>query len=145
MRWSGVLFLVVAVTAAVAAPEDDASHKPIIEALRTLNDAYLKKDVEAIKRLTGDDLVVVTSSGHRETREEQLKSLGDLKLTEYRTDAVRVTMPSKDVAIVMFQSSVTGSFKGKPLPARMAVVTVWVNRGGKWLEVFYQGTPLEAK
>ena len=44
-----------------------------------------------------------------------------------------------------FQSTVNGTFKGKPLPAKLTVVTVWVQRGGKWLEVFYQATALDAK
>jgi hypothetical protein len=139
----GLLAVLAASVLVPAALADDAS--TLADALRSLNEAYLKKDVETIKRLTGDDLVVVTSSGQRETREEQLKSLPDLKLGEYRTEDVRVQMPAKEVAIVTFKASVKGTFKGKELPEKMAVVTVWVNRGGKWFEVFYQATPLEKK
>jgi hypothetical protein len=110
-----------------------------------LNEAYLKKDVDTIKRLTGEDLIVVTSSGQRQTRDEELKSLPDLKLGAYTTEDVRVTTPTKDAAIATFTASVKGSFKGNELPAKMAVVTVWAKRDGKWLEVFYQGTPLDKK
>jgi uncharacterized protein (TIGR02246 family) len=144
MRWSGAFFLALVIPA-LATAQDEVAVRQVAEALKALNDAYLKKDMEAIKRLTGEDLVVVTSSGERQTREEQLKSLPDLKFTDYRTDAVRITTPSKDVAIAMFQSTVAGTFKGKELPSRAAVVTVWVQRGGKWLEVLYQSTPLPGK
>ncbi len=144
MRWSGGLVLVLAM--GVFAPaQDEVVVRQVAEALQALNNAYLKGDAEAIKRLTGEDLVVVSSSGERQTRDEQLKSLADLKITDYRIEAVRITTPAKDVAVALFQSTVAGSFKGKELPTRVAVVTVWVNRNGKWLEVFYQGTPLTAK
>lgn len=142
-RYALLLLAAVLGSAAMAAPEDDA--KALVQALGTLNDAYLKKDVDTIKRLTSEDLVVVSASGQRETREEQLKSLGDLKLGGYKTEAVRITHPAKDVAIVTFQSIVSGTFKGKALPTKMTVVTVWVQRGGQWLEIFYQATALEAK
>jgi hypothetical protein len=136
-----VMAVVAGLLLAADAPKEDA--KALEQSLRSLNQAYSKGDVEAIKRLTGEDLIIVMSSGRRQTREEQLKSLADLKIGDYATDDVQIAMPTKDVAIVTFKSTVKGSFKGKELPPKMAVVTVWANRGGRWLEVFYQGTPLE--
>jgi uncharacterized protein (TIGR02246 family) len=144
MRFIGVLFLFLTM-ATVSAAQDEVVVRQVAEAVMALNNAYLKGDAETIKKLTGEDLIVVSSTGQRETRDEQLKSLADLKLKEYRTDNVKITTPGKDTAIVLFHSTVVGTFKGKDLPPRAAVVTVWVNRGGKWLEVFYQSTPLPAK
>jgi ketosteroid isomerase-like protein len=143
MKSKILLALVAGLLLAADAPKEDA--KAVEQAVRSLNEAYLKKDVDTIKRLTGEDLIVVTSSGQRQTRDEQLKSLPDLKLSAYTTEDVRVTTPTKDAAIAMFTASVKGSFKGNDLPAKMAVVTVWAKRDGKWLEVFYQGTPLDKK
>jgi len=131
------------VSAVLADAADDV--KAVEQLQRTLNAAYLKQDAEAIKKLTGEDLVVVSSKGTRETRAEQLKRLPDLKFTAYVTEDVQVHLPAKDTAVVTFRTAVQGTFQGKPLNPRSAVVAVWVRRGGAWVEVFYQGTPLAAQ
>lgn len=137
------LALVAAFLIGADAPKEDV--QAVEQALRALNEAFLKQDADTIKRLTGEDLIVIGSSGQRQTRAEQLKVLPDLKFSEYKTEDVRVTMPAKDVAIATFTGTVKGSFKGQPLPAKLSAGTVWAKRDGKWLEVFYQATPLENK
>jgi len=138
------LLLAVGLLVAADAPKEDTG-KEVVQLLGTLNDAYQKQDVDTIKRLTSEDLIVVTSSGHRQTRDEQLQALTDLKISEYTMEEVQVKMPSKDVVIVSFFSSVKGSFKEQALPPRITVSSVWANRNGKWLEVFYQGTARSQK
>lgn len=146
MTRPALLFLVAALfTSSVSVAADADDGKAVEQLQRALNNAYLKQDVEAIKRLTGEDLIVVTGQGVRETRAEQLKGLADLKLTEYLTEDVQVALPAKDTAVVTFRSTLKGAVKGKPLDVRQAGAAVWVRRGGAWVEVFYQGTPLPAK
>ena len=86
------LLFVAGLLVAADSPKEDA--KAVEQLLRTLNDAYLKKDIDSMKRLMSDDHVAIVASGQRETKVEHLKSLADLKLTEYTMEEVKVTMPS---------------------------------------------------
>jgi uncharacterized protein (TIGR02246 family) len=137
------LVFVAGLLVAGDSPKEDA--KAVEQLLRTLNDAYFKKDVDTMKRLMSDDHVAIVASGQRESKEEHLKSLADLKLTEYTMEDVKVTMPSKDVAIITYRANVKGSFKGKELPPKITASSVWANRNGKWQEVLYQETAVEKK
>ena len=142
------LLAVVAVGLSLGAggPGDETAAKGVEKALRLLNEAFARRDAEAIKRLTTADHVAVTGSyGGPQTREQQLKSLNDLKLTEYRAGKLKVTVLSKDVALVTYPLSLKGTFKGVPVPARNFASAVWVLRDGRWREAFYQETPLGAE
>jgi hypothetical protein len=70
---------------------DDAQAK-VIASLKTLNNVYLKKDVDTMKRLMSDDHVAILASGQRQPRDEHLKAVADLKLTEYTMEDVKTTM-----------------------------------------------------
>jgi len=137
--------LIVTTGLLVAADAADDTQAKVVQSLRTLNNAYVKKDIEAMKKLMSDDHLAILGSGQRQTKEEHLKSLADLKLTEYTMDDVKSFMPTKDTVIVTYKSNVKGTFKGTELPSRIMASSVWANRNGTWLEVLYQETPLPGK
>lgn len=137
--------LAVAAGLLLAADAADDTRAKVLQSLRTLNNAYVKKDLDAMKKLMADDHLAILGSGQRQTKEEHLKSLADLKLTEYTMDDIKTTMPAKDMVIVTYKSTVKGAFKGVELPAKIMASSVWANRNGTWLEVLYQETPLPAK
>ncbi len=41
-----------------------------------------------------------------------------------------------------FRAKTVGTYKGKPLPAKVYVTEIWVKRDGRWLQCLYQETPL---
>src|SRR5262245_38726249 len=135
--------LIVMAGLLVAADAADDTQAKVVQSLRTLNNAYVKKDVEAMKKLMSDDHLAILGSGQRQTKEEHLKSLADLKLSEYTMDDIKSIMPAKDMVIVTYKSTVTGTFKGAELPSKIMASSVWANRNGTWLEVLYQETPLK--
>ena len=48
-----------------------------------------------------------------------------------------------DAALRTFTADLKGSFKGKPLPAKVFATEVLVKHDGKWIERFYQVTTLK--
>jgi hypothetical protein len=120
---------------------DGAAAKEVESALRDLNTAFAKQDAGAMRRLIADDQVSVTSYGGMMDRETLLKSLADWKVTEFKDSDLKVTVLTKDAARATFRLAMKGTYKGKPLPAKSYVVSVWVNRGGKWQEASYQESP----
>jgi hypothetical protein len=71
--------------------------------------------------------------------------LSDWKTSEYKIEGLKVKTLTKDVALVSFQATIKGTYKGKEVPSPVQVVEVWIKRDGKWLEASYQETPLDKK
>jgi uncharacterized protein (TIGR02246 family) len=126
-------------------PKDDPA-KEVEKAITTLNEAFRKVDAETIKRLMTDDHVAVTVYyGGPQSVTDQIASLPDLKLAEYAAGKVKITLLGKDTALVTYELTMKGTFKGKEVPRKSYASAIWVNRGGKWLELHYQETPLDGK
>src|SRR5262245_21106623 len=139
-----ILAVLPVVLLAVPARGDEAG--AVRKAIEALNRAFEKRDPEAMKALMADDQIAVTPYyGGAETRDEQLKGLPELKLEEYRETDLKVRMLGKEAALVTYEVALRGTYRGKALPARSLVSSVWVWRGGKWQETYYQETALPAK
>ena len=116
------------------------------KAADALNEAFKKGDADAVKALMTEDHVAVTASyGGPLDRAEQLKTLADLKLTEYAAAKTKVSALGKDAALVTYELTLKGTYKGKEVPRKNFASAVWVKQDGKWREAFYQETPLEGK
>jgi uncharacterized protein (TIGR02246 family) len=137
--------LTVGLLLGAGAPGDGQAVDDVKKAIGALNEAFEKGDAAAVKKLMTDDHVAVTPHGGAQKRDEQVASLPDLKLTEYSPGAMRVTVLGRDAALVTYPLSMKGTYKGRPLPPRSFASAVWVRRDGRWLESFYQETPLEGK
>lgn len=123
--------------------DDAATIKDVERAIAELNNAFAKQDVATIKRLLADDHVAITPYYNGlATKEDQLKNLADLKMTEYQSSQVKITLVAKDTARITYQLAQKGTYKGKDLHPKNYAAAIWVNRQGMWLEVFYQETAL---
>src|SRR5438270_2633818 len=104
-----LLAAVVAGLLAGAGGPGDTTAREVEKALGSLNEAFEKGDAAAIKRLMTPGHVAVTAYyGGPQTRDEQLKSLGELKLTEYKAGKRTVTPLGKDAALVTYRLSQRG-------------------------------------
>jgi uncharacterized protein (TIGR02246 family) len=127
-------------------PKDNAAETEVQKAITALNTAFERRDANAIRHLMTDDHVSVTAYyGGPMSKAQQLASLSDLNLSEYAAVKLQVRFLSKDVALVTYWLTQKGTFKGKEVPPQNYASAVWVNRNGKWLEVFYQDTPVQGK
>ncbi|MFO0841432.1 MAG: nuclear transport factor 2 family protein [Gemmataceae bacterium] len=129
-----------------AARADDAAADEVSAAIGKLNQAFEKGNAAALKQLMTADKVAVTGYyGGPVTRDEQIKSLADLKLSEYKPGKMTIKLLGKEAALVSYELGMRGTFKGKPLPARSYASAVWVKQAGLWREAFYQETALGAR
>lgn len=109
-----------------------------------LDEAFAKRDVEAIKSLMTPDHVTVTLYyDGPQSVENQIASLDELDYGETIVGEPNVALLSPDVALRTFVAELKGSFKGKPLPSRAFVNETLVRRDGKWIERFFQITTLK--
>src|SRR4051794_16342113 len=73
MKAKVLLLFAVGFLLGADAPKEDATVKEVEKALRTLNEAFVKQDNDAIKHLMIGEHVAITSYFGRVTRDEQLK------------------------------------------------------------------------
>src|SRR5262245_49435758 len=97
LRWTIILFAGLAMF--WTSVQARANPKDVEKAINDLNNAFKKQDAETIKAMTADEHVAITSYLGLQSRADQLKSIGDLKITEYTVKNLKVTMLSKDTAI----------------------------------------------
>lgn len=125
---------------------DETATKDQIKALVVeINKAFAKRDVATIKRLArADHIAVAAYRGKPVGLEEQLKSQSELKRQPSDFSPINVTMLGDSAALVTFENSLKGTWKGKPLPARVFVSEIWIHQDGKWRQRFYQETPIDS-
>ena len=109
-----------------------------------LDNAFAKRDVEAIKSLMTSEHVSVTSYyDGPQSIDDQIASLSELDYGQTIVGKPSIALLAPDVALRTFIADLKGSFKGKPLPSRAFVNETLVKRDGKWVERFYQITTLK--
>lgn len=142
MKWN--LCAVVAVVLSLGAgPADDAVFQEIKSLQDKLNVAFKENDEAAIRALVTDNHIAVTPFYERPfTLTEQIKALGDSKLTKYSTGAMNFNRLADDVVHVTFPVTLQGTYRGKPVPSKVFASVLWVRHNGKWQEYFYQETSL---
>ncbi len=143
MKWKLILGLAAGLLIGAGAGKEEGAEKEIRQSLQSLNDGFAKGDAAAIRRLTVDEHVAITPYyGGPMPKAEQLKHMDDLKVPDYKAADMKVTLLTKDAALVTYSLTQKGTYKGKAVAARNYVAAMWVNRDGKWLEASYQETAL---
>lgn len=74
---------------------------------------------------------------------EEIESLPELKIRYFHLTDIKITLVSLDAAVTTHESSLSGTFKGKPLPSRVFVSEVWLMQDGLWRQWLYQETAIE--
>jgi Domain of unknown function (DUF4440) len=141
------MFSLVILTIAVAS-KPLAGDAETIEAINAssnaLDKAFEQNDKAAIKALmTPDHISVTPYYDGPQTTDDQIASLPELKWDQRIVSNVKVSLLGDDAALRTFTADLKGSFKGKPLPAKVFATEILVKRDGKWIERFYQVTTLK--
>ncbi len=103
-------------------------------------EAIKNKDYANAASLQAEDYQEIDMDGLR-NKVQALQYARNLVLTDYAMSDVKLTMLAKDVALLTYKATETGTFKGQPLsPKPFYFGTLYMNRHGKWLAVFLQET-----
>ena len=99
-----------------------------------------KNDVDGFGNQLSDDSLEVEAeavydkAGSVKSAKDSGGNFGGLTESDFKTVKI-----DDDAAIVTY--TVKGSMPGAPKPIEERHTTIWVNRGGKWMAAFHQGTP----
>ena len=139
--------LLVALTLPLLAQHADrtgttTAEQHIIENEQAVWEAAKAKDVARFNRLVAEDARMVFESGVL-TRADYLSGLPDRTITDFHLTDFLVLRPNAQTAIIIYKASRSGTYKGQPFPpATVREASVWVNRGGNWVAVLNQETPV---
>jgi uncharacterized protein (TIGR02246 family) len=119
--------------------------KEVEGAVHAVQTAFNKGDVDTLKRLMTEDHVTILTYAHFSNAAQQLRTLSDWKFSAYKIDGLKVKVLTVDAALVSYQASIQGTYRGKEVPSPVQVAAVWVKRDGRWLQASYQETPVGGK
>ena len=144
-----VLYVVLAAVTACAqteAPNDKQSsntRQKLMQIEQELVDALIKGDSSPFERYVADTATFTGPDGIVSDKPGFLADLksGDLKFQSSKLDDMKVQVYG-DMAVVTYNSTDKGSYKGKDVSGRYRWMDVFVNRDGRWQIVAGQGTRL---
>lgn len=108
-------------------------------------DAIKRKDYDALSATLAEEFLSIDPAGVR-SKSETLADVKTFDLTDVTVGDFRVLKIDDDAAISVYTVSMQGTVGGRPLPAGSKAYhsAAKVLRGGKWLAVFHQVSPVEA-
>jgi ketosteroid isomerase-like protein len=125
---------------AVQARADTAGE--VERSVRAIQAAFDKGDADTLRGLMTEDHVSTLTYARFSNAAELLKALPDYKFLEYKISGLEVKALTEDVALASHQATIEGTYKGREVLSPVQVTTVWVKRGGKWHQAYYQETPV---
>ncbi|HKO42824.1 MAG TPA: nuclear transport factor 2 family protein [Pyrinomonadaceae bacterium] len=107
---------------------------------RAMWDTLKAKDFVAFEKMLATDYLEVLPTGVND-RAETLTEVKDLVITDVTFSDWRLVPLDKDAALVMYNATIKGTFKGQAFPeGPYRSTSGWVNRDGKWQAFYYQET-----
>ena len=115
------------------------AEREIHKLLDELAAAHLRGDADALNRIRADDMVFTAADGRVLEKTGMQSAQGDLVLSVYAHDDVRVRVYG-DAAVATGRITSEGTFRGRPSGGQTRFTRVFVERGGRWQLVANQLT-----
>jgi hypothetical protein len=119
-----------------------ALEEKIVGLEKQVEEALKKKDWNTFDGLLAEDCVVAGSDGIQRKPEVLQDLKANFSLSDFSMADVNVVTVNKDVALITYRATGKGSYKGEDWSGQAYASSVWVKRGGKWLTVLRQDTPI---
>ena len=144
MRRNAFLIAFVCATRLLLAGQDDPTIQSKVIALeKAWNQAYKAGDTKALDGILDDQIVLINDDGSVQTKAEFLKSVRKSASQEQQVAPESMSVHvfgNAAVATGVFQAK--GIEAGKPYMRRERFVDTWVYKGGKWVCVATDATPV---
>jgi ketosteroid isomerase-like protein len=145
----GISLFIMFISAAICAAQDsDAATKSKIAALEQLwNQAYKAADTKALDSILDNAIVLVNDDGSVQTKKEFLASV---KGTAVSSTSQEQQVSPESLTVHLFGTTaiatgvmrVKGVEGGKPYTRRERFVDTWIEKGGNWVCVGTDATPV---
>jgi len=120
-----------------AKPSKSGSNETAITDLeKSAWEAYKNKQADAFKKLLSKDYYGVYAEGIKNL-DREVADMANTDLREYSLADMKVVFPSTDVAVITYKTTIQQTSDGKDMSGTYNSGSIWVKKGGKWLEVFH--------
>lgn len=107
--------------------------------------AAQQRDIESFTRLVPSDAIMIFQSGIV-AQPEYVATMPQRTISYYDLRNMQAFMPSPGIVILLYEATRAGSFRGKSFPRGSVIEsTTWIKRGGGWVAVLNQETPVTEK
>ena len=145
-----LLFLICAITLLAPAQDDaDSSTKTKIAALEGLwNQAYKAGDIKALDQILDEAIVLVNDDGSVQTKADFLASVKSSNAhatgqqQQVAPESTTVHVFSNNTAVATGVMRVKGVENGKSYVRRERFIDTWVYKGGRWVCIATDATPI---
>ncbi len=145
MRVAGLLTALICASAIVACAQEDPAAVPskIIALEKAWNQAYKLGDIKGLDAILDNEIVLISDDGSVQTKAQFLSGI---KATNSQDQ--QVAPESMHVHVYANAAVATGVFRakgvegGKPYVRRERFVDTWIYKGGKWVCVASNATPV---
>jgi ketosteroid isomerase-like protein len=146
MRLTAFLIALICATTSLARAQDDSEHgvqSKIIALEKAWNQAYKAGDKRALDTILDNDIVLINDDG-------SVQNKGEFLATVVASNSQEQQVAPESMSVHVFGSTAvaTGVFRakgvenGKPYVRRERFVDTWVYKGGKWVCVATNATPV---
>lgn len=141
-----VLFASVGITWAQKSAANDTLKEDLITLEKQSWAAWQKRDGAFYQTFLSDDHVEVGGGGIS-TKKEVVEFVGSpvCVVKSYSVDNFNVTIFSADSALIVYHAEQDTTCNGKRAPSPTWVTSLYIKRGGKWLNAMFEETPENVK
>ena len=146
MRFTGLLMVLVCGAALFVPAQEDAERvvqSKIIALEKAWNQAYKLADKRALDRILDDQIVLINDDGSQQTKGAFLESVKKSNSQEQQVAPESMSVQCIRKYCDLHRSiSSQGSRSGKPYVRRERFVDTWIYKGGNWVCVATNATPV---
>lgn len=131
----------------LSAQQPPATPRTLVDTLEQLErrswDAWKARDSSFYRTFLSDDHVELGWSG-RSTKAEVLATVATPRcvVKSYSVDDVKLARFDANTALLTYHAAQSTTCSGKPIPSPVWVSSLYVRRGGRWVNAAYQQTPV---
>ena len=143
---ASIVFTLNLTIAAQTSAADDKLKSSLIALEKQSWAAWQKRDGSFYQTFLSDDHVEVGSRG-TSSKKEIVDFVGSpvCVVKSYSVDQFNVTIFSADTALLVYHAEQDTTCSGKRAPSPTWVTSLYVKRGGKWLNAVFEETPESVK
>jgi ketosteroid isomerase-like protein len=125
-----------------ASSKNAKAEKELIKLCRDWDNAYIKRDGEALKNILGDDYLGIDDFGSVITKADEitLTQSGDFVLISVAMDEPIKIRVYGSAAVVTTCATLRQQYQGKDMSGQIRSTSVWSKRGNRWQVVSWHGS-----
>jgi hypothetical protein len=119
----------------------DAVSRDVVNQEKLAWERTKKKDKPGLTDLLREDFTEITDDGVLD-KAQVLANLDHLTLNSYSPTGLKIKKLGSDFVLLIYQVTVNGKYDDHGFENHTNAASLWIRRGGKWQNVFFQETPI---